>query len=171
MKMETPYGAGGFTPMSEINVTPFIDVMLVLLIIFMVTAPLMMGGVPLNLPKTAGQPLPRLENPLVVSLDAENRVFVGQDEVAAGEMREHFKTLARESLNGEVYVRGDGEVKYARMMELMTDLGQAGFARVTLASKVTGGADAPAAQSAAKATGLGDEPPAQLTAKVTGRTH
>jgi biopolymer transport protein ExbD len=133
--------------MSEINVTPFIDVMLVLLIIFMVTAPLMMGGVPVNLPKTVGQPLPRPENPLVVSLDAESRVFVGEDEVTVTdeERREQFKSLARESQSGEVYVRGDGEVKYARMMELMAELGQAGFARVTLAAKVTGGADEPPA--------------------------
>ena len=130
------HGSGGMSPLSEINVVPFIDIMLVLLIIFMVTAPLMLGGVHINLPKTAGQPMARPERPLVVSLDAESRVFVEKEEVAAENRREHFKNLARESDGGEVYVRGDGEVKYARMMELMAELGQAGFARVTLVTSV-----------------------------------
>lgn len=125
---------------SDINVTPFIDIMLVLLIIFMVTAPLMLGGVYVNLPKSGGDPMPRPENPLIVSLDAESRVFVDKDEVPEANRHERFQTLARESESGDVYVRGDGEVKYARMMELMGELGQAGFARVTLVTDVMGGA-------------------------------
>ena len=132
------HGAGDLAPMAEINVIPFIDIMLVLLIIFMVTAPLMLGGVKINLPKTAGQPMPRPEQPLIVSLDADSRVFVEKEELAAEGRREHFKKFAEESASGEVYVRGDGEVKYARMMELMAELGQAGFARVTLVTSVTG---------------------------------
>ena len=132
------HGAGDMAPMSEINVVPFIDIMLVLLIIFMVTAPLMLGGVNINLPKTTGQPMPRPEQPLIVSLDADSRVFVETEELAADGRLEHLRKLARESAGGEVYVRGDGEVKYARMMELMAELGQAGFARVTLVTSVTG---------------------------------
>ena len=130
------HGAGEMAPVSEINVVPFIDIMLVLLIIFMVTAPLMLGGVNVNLPKTTGQPMPRPDQPLIISLDAESRVFVDKEEVAAESRREHFKRLARGS--AEVYVRGDGEVKYARVMELIAELGQAGFARVTLVTSVTG---------------------------------
>lgn len=124
-------------PIADINVTPFIDIMLVLLIIFMVTAPLMLGGVHINLPKTGGTPMARPDKPMIVSLDAESRVFVDKDEVTTVDRHEHFKQLARESETGEVYVRGDGEVKYARMMELMAELGQAGFARVTLVTSVT----------------------------------
>jgi biopolymer transport protein ExbD len=118
--------------LADINVTPFIDIMLVLLIIFMVTAPLMLGGVNINLPKTAGDPMPRPENPLIVSLDAENRVFVDKEEVGPERREETFRELARNSENGEVFVRGDGMVRYKEMMALMASLGQAGFARVTL---------------------------------------
>ena len=123
-------------PISDINVTPFIDIMLVLLIIFMVTAPLMLGGVHVNLPKSGGDPMPRPENPSIVSLDAESRVYIDKEEVAPAGRPERFKEMARESATGEVFVRGDGEVKYGRMMELMAELGQAGFARVTLVTDI-----------------------------------
>ena len=123
-------------PISDINVVPFIDIMLVLLVIFMITAPLMLGGVPVNLPKSGGDPLLRTENPLIVSLDAEARVFVGQDEVGPNGRHEYFQKLAFDSETGGVYVKGDGQVQYARMMELMAELSQAGFARVTLVTDV-----------------------------------
>jgi biopolymer transport protein ExbD len=125
--------------MSDINVTPFIDVMLVLLIIFMVTAPLMMGGVRVNLPRTSGTPMPRPDSPLIVSLDANNQIFVDKDLLSPELMRERFRALALESESGEVFVRGDGEVKYAKVMDLMSELGQAGFARVTLVTNVQTG--------------------------------
>jgi biopolymer transport protein ExbD len=130
--------------MSDINVTPFIDVMLVLLIIFMVTAPLMMGGVRVNLPKVSGTPMPRPDSPLIVSIDAQSRVFIDKEPVDPASARERFRALALESESGEVFVRGDGENKYARVMELMSDLGQAGFARVTLVTNVQAGANPPA---------------------------
>lgn len=123
---------------ADINITPFIDIMLVLLIIFMVAAPLMMGGIHVNLPKSNGAPMQRPENPVIVSLDAECRIFVDKEEVRAEGRHEFFQELARGSDTGEVYVRGDGEVKYARMMELMSELGQAGFSRVTLVTQITG---------------------------------
>lgn len=123
-------------PISDINVTPFIDIMLVLLIIFMVTAPLMLGGVHINLPKSGGDPMPRPENPTIVSLDSESRVYLDKEELAAAGRHERFKQLARDSATGEVFVRGDGEVKYGKMMELMAELGQAGFARVTLVTDI-----------------------------------
>jgi biopolymer transport protein ExbD len=130
--------------MSDINVTPFIDVMLVLLIIFMVTAPLMMGGVRVNLPKVSGTPMPRPDSPLIVSLDSESRVFIDKDLVDPVTAKSRFRTLALESESGEVFVRGDGEVKYAKVMDLMSDLGQAGFSRVTLVTNVQAGANPPA---------------------------
>jgi len=134
---EMIHGEGEVGPIADINVTPFIDIMLVLLIIFMVTAPLMMGGVRINLPKSGGTPMARPDKPMIVSLDAESRIFVDKEELRAPDRHEHFKQLARDSESGEVYVRGDGEVKYARMMELMSELGQAGFARVTLVTSIT----------------------------------
>ena len=130
--------AEGPRAIADINITPFIDIMLVLLIIFMVAAPLMMGGIHVNLPKSNGSPMQRPENPVIVSLDAECRVFVDKEEVKAGGRHEFFQQLARDSDTGEVYLRGDGEVKYARMMELMSELGQAGFSRVTLVTQLEG---------------------------------
>jgi biopolymer transport protein ExbD len=126
----------GLSAMSDINVTPFIDVMLVLLIIFMVTAPLMMGGVKINLPKTTGLAMERPAKPLIISLDMDNQVYVDKEMVTEASRPSVFKRLAIESESGEVYVRGDGEVKYGKMMELMSELGEAGFARVTLVTNV-----------------------------------
>jgi len=133
---ELIYGASEVGPISDINVTPFIDVMLVLLIIFMVTAPLMMGGIRINLPKTGGNPMTRTDAPLIVSLDSESRLFVDQDEIQREIRIAKFKELSLSSESGEVFVKGDGEVKYASMIELMSELGQAGFARVTLVTSI-----------------------------------
>ncbi|MDR1051274.1 MAG: biopolymer transporter ExbD [Deltaproteobacteria bacterium] len=160
------HGESETRSISDINVTPFIDVMLVLLIIFMVTAPLMMGGVKINLPKTTDNPMPRPENPLIVSLDANSQAFVDKDLVPDDQRKEVFRQLALESESGEVFVRGDGEVKYARMMDLMSELGQAGFARVTLVTSV-----APASEEGADGTAPADgQTPAdsQTAAPATG---
>jgi biopolymer transport protein ExbD len=173
---ELIHGSGEAGSISDINVTPFIDVMLVLLIIFMVTAPLMMGGVKINLPKTSNMPMPRPEHPLIVSLDADSQVFVDKDLVAEAMRRDTFRRLALESESGEVFVRGDGEVKYARMMELMSDLGQAGFSRVTLVTSVQPGPDAGAGANAAGASPAAAGPavpqanPAASSAAPTGQT-
>ncbi|MDR2443285.1 MAG: biopolymer transporter ExbD [Deltaproteobacteria bacterium] len=139
---ELVHGGDEAQAISDINVTPFIDVMLVLLIIFMVTAPLMMGGIPVNLPRVSGAPMPRPDNPLIISLDSENRVFVDKELVGPDEMAAKFRALALESESGEVYLRGDGEVKYAIVMDLMSQLGQAGF-RVTLVTNVQKGTAEP----------------------------
>jgi biopolymer transport protein TolR len=136
MEKELIEGVEDLGAMSEINVTPFIDIMLVLLIIFMVTAPLMLGGVHVNLPKSGGEPMPRPENPTIVSMDAESRVYLDKEELPIAGRHEKFQELARESATGEIFVRGDQNVIYGRMMELMAELGQAGFARVTLVTDV-----------------------------------
>ena len=156
--------------MSEINVTPFIDIMLVLLIIFMVTAPLMMGGVQVNLPKSDSSPMAQPKKPLVVSLDAENRIFIDKEEVLEPDRHQQFQQLARTSENGEVFVKGDGAVRYSQMMDLMSSLGQAGFARVTLVTDVRQGAsDSPdQAQAGGLTTG---EPQTALSAPVSPAFH
>jgi biopolymer transport protein TolR len=140
--------------MSEINVTPFIDIMLVLLIIFMITAPLMFGGVQVNLPKSKGDVMPKAENPVIVSLDARRRIYVDKEDVTDLKRHEYFQTLAKASATGEVHVRVDVEVKYGEMMGLMAELGQAGFARVTLVTDL---------QSVA--SGLNDQDPSTLATK------
>ncbi|MDR1578346.1 MAG: biopolymer transporter ExbD [Deltaproteobacteria bacterium] len=157
---ELIHGGSEVSAISDINVTPFIDVMLVLLIIFMVTAPLMMGGVKINLPKTSGNPIPRPQNPIIVSLDAQSRIFVDKEEVLADARPTYFRKMALDSESGEVFVRGDGEVKYAQMMSLMSELGQAGFARVTLVTTVQPtNAASPTPSQTGEAPAPGETPP------------
>jgi hypothetical protein len=87
--------------------------------------------------------MPRPDSPLIVSLDSESRIFIDKDLLDPAQAKARFRALALESDSGEVFVRGDGEVKYARVMDLMSDLGQAGFARVTLVTNVQAGANPP----------------------------
>lgn len=141
--------------LSDINMTPFIDIMLVLLIIFMITTPLMLGGIPVNLPSHKGDPLSRPEKPVIISLNAENTVFIDDQEVSAENRFDLFKNLAQQSEDGKVYVRGDGEIKYARMIDLMGELGQAGFARVILVTQKK--PDQPGNESEKEISGTSDK--------------
>lgn len=121
--------------LAEINVTPFIDVMLVLLIIFMVAAPLMMAGVPLNLPKAAAAPLPQAQGPLVVSMDRQGKVFLGQEEVASGTLGPRLAQALAGEPGRPVQVRCDKGLEYGRIMDLLSRLGQAGASRILLVSE------------------------------------
>ncbi|HXP95818.1 MAG TPA: biopolymer transporter ExbD [Telmatospirillum sp.] len=129
-----PYGG---TPrlLSEINVTPFIDVMLVLLIIFMVAAPLMMVGVPLKLPKTAAQTIHQQQKPVVVSLDKEGHLFVGQDGTGLDQLSEKLAALVKTDPELVVYVRADKELDYGRVMDLLGKVGAGGVARLSLVAE------------------------------------
>jgi biopolymer transport protein TolR len=131
---------GGHAPLAEINVTPMVDVMLVLLVIFMVAAPLMTVGVPVQLPKTSAQKVAQPRTPLIVSIDRDGRVFVGQDELTAETLGPRLAALARESPDQVVLVRGDRAIDYGRVMEIMGQVGQAGFAKVSLIAQAPGGA-------------------------------
>ena len=123
-----------YKPLAEINVTPFVDVMLVLLVIFMVAAPLMMAGVPLELPKSAAATLqPR--QPIVVSVTKDGAVFVKEDEVPSSALIARLSELHRTDPDATVYVRGDRALSYGRIMEVMGQIGQAGFPRVSLISE------------------------------------
>ena len=99
-------------PMSEINVTPFVDVMLVLLIVFMVTAPLLSAGVPIDLPKAPASPLALEKEPLTVTIDPEARIFVGEEEVTIDELVPRLTALAPNGLDERIYVRGDRTASY-----------------------------------------------------------
>lgn len=139
MQRDTAYGmeTAEDEVMAEINVTPFIDIMLVMLIIFMITAPMMLGGVNINLPKAATGPVQRPQKPVVVSIDAEQRLFFGSDPITATDRIGFLKQAALESETGEVYLKGDGSVPYSVMMSVMAELGQAGFSRVILVTDAT----------------------------------
>lgn len=119
--------------MAEINITPFVDVMLVLLIIFMVAAPLLTVGVPLELPKTAANPLPQAdEEPLTIQLAADGRVFVLNEEVEEGRLPALLAALARERREDKVFVRADKGLPYGKVMEVMGALNAGGFRSIGL---------------------------------------
>jgi len=126
-------------PMAEINVTPFVDVMLVLLIIFMVAAPLLTVGVPLELPKTAAQSVPaEPEEPLSVSVTPEGPIMVMSTEVPEDELITRLRAVAEERQSDKIYLRADGQIPYARIMEVMGALNAAGFNNIVLVTD-TGG--------------------------------
>ena len=125
-------GDGAWRPAAEINVTPLVDVMLVLLVIFMVTAPLLTAGVPVELPKVTAAPLERTRDPVIVTLDAAGRTWLGETELAEGSLGSELARLAAEDADATVYVRGDRTVDYGDVMALMGTISQAGFARVSL---------------------------------------
>ena len=124
------------SPMAEINVTPFVDVMLVLLIIFMVTAPLLTVGVPVDLPKTKAAVLNKTDEPLVISVNSKGEIFVQKAKVP----KEKFipRLIAVTDANPEVriFVRGDKSIEYGRVMEIMGAVSAAGFKRVSLLAQL-----------------------------------
>ncbi|GLK64930.1 protein TolR [Paracoccus kondratievae] len=130
---------GRSQPMAEINVTPFVDVMLVLLIIFMVAAPLLTVGVPLELPKTAAQAVPaEPEEPLSVSVTPEGPILVMTTEVPEDELVSRLRAVATERQSDKIYLRADGSIPYARVMEVMGALNAAGFNNIVLVTDAGG---------------------------------
>ncbi len=126
-------------PMSEINVTPFVDVMLVLLVIFMVAAPLQTVGVPVDLPRTAAQALPsEREEPLTVTLTADGLTMIQTTEVAEGEIVPRLRAVLSERASRRVFVRADGAVPYARVVQVMGALNASGITDIGLVTDVGG---------------------------------
>ena len=122
----------GAAPLSEINVTPLVDVMLVLLIIFMVAAPLMTVGVPVQLPKTAAAKVSQPKQPVVVSIDAQGQPFLDKEPLAPETMMPRLRQLASADPTQVVLVRGDRAVPYGRIVEIMGQISAAGFSKVSL---------------------------------------
>lgn len=131
--------SSGYRPVAEINVTPLVDVMLVLLIIFMITAPLMMAQLPIQLPKTSAQDLGKPPEPLIVALDAKGQFYIGSDVVPSAELGGRLRTLAAKNSDQIVYVRADKVVPYGQVMALLSEVGQAGFYKISLMSEQPGG--------------------------------
>ena len=126
-------------PMSEINVTPMVDVMLVLLIIFMVAAPLLTVGVPIELPKTAAAPLPsEREEPLTVALTAEGEILVQNEVVSRSEFIPLLRAVAAERESDKVFLRADGATSYEGVMQVMGALNAAGFNNIVLVTEAGG---------------------------------
>lgn len=127
--------------MAEINVTPMVDVMLVLLIIFMVSAPLLTVGVPLDLPQTAAKSLDQDKEPLTVSVQLSGKVFLNNTEIPMNELVPKLQaiTQARGGMDERIFVRGDTKVDYGTVMRVMGRLSAAGFKRVALVTEVEQG--------------------------------
>ena len=138
-----------YTPMSEINVTPFVDVMLVLLIIFMVAAPLMNVGVPVDLPKTSADPITGQDEPLVVTVDAKGDIYLGETKFGPDELVTKLRAVQKEKPDQRVFVRGDKAINYGKVMEVLGILRSAGFPKAGLVGDLStppaGGAPAGAA--------------------------
>ena len=120
-------------PMAEINVTPFVDVMLVLLIIFMVAAPLLTVGVPVELPKTAATALPsEAEEPLTLAMAADGRLVLNASEISRDELIPRLKAIAAERRDDKIFLRADGAVSYGMVMQVMGALNAGGFRNIGL---------------------------------------
>jgi biopolymer transport protein TolR len=123
-------------PMSEINVTPFVDVMLVLLIVFMVTAPLLTVGVPVDLPKTKAQALSQDREPLSVSLKRDGSIYLQNTRVMEDDLVPRLTAIAANGYDQRIFVRGDKAVDYGRVMEVMALISAAGFTHIGLVTDV-----------------------------------
>jgi biopolymer transport protein TolR len=139
--MSPPIGPGGFRkhnrrrrarPMSEINVTPFVDVMLVLLIVFMVSAPLLTSGVPIDLPETQAKPLALEKEPITVTINPEGKIFIKEDEVAIDDLVPKLSAMTESNLDERIYVRGDRSANYGMIMRVMGTINGAGFRHIGL---------------------------------------
>jgi biopolymer transport protein TolR len=124
-------GARG-APIADINMTPFIDVMLVLLIIFMVTAPLLTAGVPLDLPKTGAGQLNIDRKPITISIDAKGQIYLAETPVALPDIAGRLKDVAKEGFDERIYVRGDRTAPYGDIMRVMSAITTAGYRRVAM---------------------------------------
>jgi biopolymer transport protein TolR len=136
MGMSSNSSDGG-SPVSEINVTPLVDVMLVLLIIFMVTAPMMQQGVDVDLPKTATKPLKSNDDPVVLSVNKEGKLFIGQgNEVPLSQVGVKASAVldARKEADRKIYIKADKVIPYGKMMEVMAELHKSGITQIGLVS-------------------------------------
>ena len=130
---------GRAAAMSEINVTPFVDVMLVLLIIFMVAAPLLTVGVPVELPKTAASALPtEQEEPLTITMTSDGRLLIQTSEVADADLIPRLRAIAAERTSDKVFLRADGAIPYERVAHLMGALNAGGFTNIGLVTDTDG---------------------------------
>ena len=139
MNLPSQRGKGRRAPMAEINVTPLVDVMLVLLIIFMVTAPLLTAGVPVNLPDSRAKPLEQEQEPIDMAIDPAGRVFVGKADVT-GDLPGTLAGIAAKAPAGkppQVLLRADTTLDYGKVMGVMGELNRAGLNRVALVTNVS----------------------------------
>jgi biopolymer transport protein TolR len=137
-------GGGDVAPMADMNVTPLVDVMLVLLIVFMVAAPLMAVGVPVDLPKVQAKQINDQKPPIVVSVDGNGQYFIDQHEVLKDNLLTELTTDSENSKDRRIHVRADRNVNYGAVIEVMGVINSAGYTKVALVSEAPGQGPAPA---------------------------
>ena len=118
--------------MSEINVTPFVDVMLVLLIVFMVTAPLLTVGIPVDLPKVKATALTDKKDPIEITVNLEGEIYIGESLVEVENLVTRINAITEQNTEARIYIRGDRVVAYGRVMEIMSMINSAGYVKVAL---------------------------------------
>ena len=121
-----------YTQMSEINVTPFVDVMLVLLIVFMVTAPLLTVGIKVDLPKVEATALTDIKDPIEITINLEGDIYLGESKVEVENLIPRLNAITEQNTEARIYVRGDRVVAYGRIMEIMSIINSAGYIKVAL---------------------------------------
>ena len=126
-------------PMSEINVTPMVDVMLVLLIVFMVAAPLLTVGVPVNLPKTGAKPLTGDNEPLAITVKADGKVFLQDTAIEISNLVSKLRAISETGYEERIYVRGDKDVAYGDVADVVARINAAGFSKVALVTDLKSG--------------------------------
>lgn len=143
--------AARYQPMSAINVTPFVDVMLVLLVVFMVAAPLLTVGVPVDLPQTQAPPITEQKEPLVISINSEGHIFIQETDIPTESLIPRLEAITGSNPDALLYVRGDKAINYGRVLEVMSLVSTAGFHKVSLIAQSPKGAPAGATSGAAPA--------------------
>ncbi len=128
-----------YRPMSEINVTPLVDVMLVLLVVFMVTAPLLTVGVPVDLPQTAAPPINEPKEPTVITVNKDGAIFIQETSVPMDTLVSRLQAITGSNPEAVLYVRGDKDINYGKVLEVMSLISNAGFRKVSLVAEAPHG--------------------------------
>lgn len=127
-----PKGRGRYRPMAEINITPVVDVMLVLLIVFMVTAPMITSGVNVNLPQASAKPVSSDATPITITVNAQDQIYLQNSQVQLSNLVATLTQISQNNPDRRVFVRGDKDVSYGDMLQVMATITQGGFTKVAL---------------------------------------
>ena len=140
-----------YRPMTDINVTPLVDVMLVLLVVFMVTAPLLTVGVPVDLPQTQAPPINEPKEPTVITVNKEGTLYIQDGVVPMDNLVAKLQAITGSNPDAVLYVRGDKDINYGKVLEVMSLISNAGFHKVSLVAEAPKGGQAPVAPASAPA--------------------
>src|SRR5260370_12786671 len=140
--------AGRYRRMSEINVTPLVDVMMVLVVVFMVTAPLLTVGVPVELPQTQAPPINEPKEPTVITVQRDGDLYIGETKVPTDSLVDRLQAITGNNPDAVLYVRGDKEINYGRVLEVMSLVTAAGFHKVSLVAETPKVGTTPARRAA-----------------------